>query len=147
MGAVHRAAAHAAFEVAAILVAVAILPGCLWLADVGVQLAVTPTVLDFGSDGQAMSVTITKNTTRQPMAPLKVTAQQPWIVPETCLDVDEGCVSAGPLDAVVVPLHVQRSLMTLGANIGTLTLEKFEFTNIRGSMHISKGVVWRRRSK
>jgi hypothetical protein len=27
------------------------------------------------------------------------------------------------------------------ATIGTLTLEKFEFTNIRGSMHISKGVV------
>ena len=27
------------------------------------------------------------------------------------------------------------------ATIGTLTLEKFEFTNIRGSMHVSKGVV------
>ena len=29
----------------------------------------------------------------------------------------------------------------MNAAIGTLTLEKFEFTNVRGSMHISKGVV------
>jgi uncharacterized protein involved in outer membrane biogenesis len=27
------------------------------------------------------------------------------------------------------------------ATIGTLTLEKFEFTNIRGAMHVSKGVI------
>jgi len=31
--------------------------------------------------------------------------------------------------------------LDVNAAIGTLTLEKFEFTNVRGSMHISKGVV------
>ncbi len=40
--------------------------------------------------------------------------------------------SAFPLPALEIDLN---------AAIGTLTLEKFEFTNVRGSMHISKGLV------
>jgi uncharacterized protein involved in outer membrane biogenesis len=44
-----------------------------------------------------------------------------------------------PAEKTALPLPALE--MDVNAAIGTLTLEKFEFTNIRGSMHIAKGLV------
>lgn len=91
--------------------------------DSPVELTVSPTQLDFGSDVVTRQISVTKNSTAREMSPLSVTSLDPWIQPQSCTNGNSGCVSDGPLDPLTVSLRVDRSRMSLGANSGAVVVE------------------------
>jgi PKD repeat protein len=55
--------------------------------------------------------------------PLTVRVSEPWIVVGDCLDASEGCLVGSITESITLPVGVNRSLTTLGANRGTITLD------------------------
>lgn len=107
-----------------LLMTASVLTGCPLFPIGGGEAALVPstTVLNFGSSAGVLTFTVTKTMTSQPMGPLTVTANQPWAAPLGCVSTADGCVSAGPQDAITVSVRVDRAKMVLGTNRGQLTL-------------------------
>jgi len=100
------------------------LTGCpLHYSDAPVELLVSPTALNFGSNTVTRTIEVTKNSTAREMSPLSVTSLDPWILPQSCTNGDTGCVSRGPIDPITIRIKVDRSRMSLGANYGAIMLE------------------------
>ncbi len=91
--------------------------------NVGVQIQVSPKALDFGRTVDQGLLYVTKNYTSNTMAPLVVTTDQPWILPEACLDAAESCISTGPGDKVEVPVAIDRNKLDMGVNVGTIYVQ------------------------
>ena len=100
----------------------AFVPGCT-LPDVGVSLNATPGALDFGIDEDLLSIVVTMNPSNTPLTnPIRVIANKPWIIPLDCTSNSDGCFIESPLDIVVIPVRIDRSLLSIGENVGKITL-------------------------
>ena len=88
-----------------------------------VTLSVSPDALDFGTSATERVVTV-KKTSGAVMAPLVVTASEPWVAPLDCASTGENCVDNSLFSNILgirVRVLVDRSLMKLGTNRDTLT--------------------------
>ncbi len=85
--------------------------------DFSLALLVAPTSLDFGTEKDILTFSVAKVFSSQPLAPIRVTTTQPWIVlsnvdPQTgaMLPPEDG-VSNGPDDPITVVVQVDRTKM------------------------------------
>ncbi len=99
------------------------LTGCPWFNNVDIELRVSPTQLDFGTQTTPLSLTVGINATSRHMAPLVVTPVQPWIVIGACQDTSAGCVLENESGKLTIPVTLKPSLMTLGGNAGTILVQ------------------------
>ncbi|MBX3180570.1 MAG: PKD domain-containing protein [Candidatus Hydrogenedentes bacterium] len=98
------------------------LAGCPWKGDNGLALILTPNVLDFGTDEDALTFQVHRNLTNSPAEPVVVSSSQPWIIPELCTENRDNCVGFGPVNRLFVPVRVDRNLMLLGVNRGEIII-------------------------
>lgn len=90
--------------------------------DVGLQLLVSSDTLDFGMDKEEMRLRVYKNYTSAVMAPLVVSTNQEWILPQNCNEASDNCVSRGPRNAIRIPVQIDRNKLALGVNEGKIRL-------------------------
>ncbi len=100
----------------------ALVSGCP-TEDAGLALITTPKTLDFGTATQEIPLQVRTNFSTTKPEPLTVRASEPWIVVNECLDASEGCLVGSITESLTLSVGVDRSLTTLGANRGTLTLD------------------------
>ncbi len=91
--------------------------------NVGVEIQVSPESLDFGSTLDQGTLCVSKNYTSNAMDPFVVSADQPWLLPEACVDTAEACISRGPGDEVKVQVGIDRNKLDMGVNVGTLYVQ------------------------
>ena len=97
-----------------------ILPGCP--PQVGVELVLSKDTLDFGHDRTEDGLAVHVNHTGTRTEPLEVSADQPWIIPQNCLDFKDGCISQGPYHDLQIRVRIDRDKLAMGLNTGTLRL-------------------------
>jgi len=88
--------------------------------EVGGNLIVEPTSIDFGSKDVSADILVWKNTTTSSVGPIIVESQVPWISVEGCASVGDGCYSSGPLDKKRVKIKIDREKTDLGPNSGNI---------------------------
>jgi len=100
----------------------ALVSGCP-TEDAGLALITTPKSIDFGQNQQSIQLNVRTNFSTTKPEPLTIRASQPWITVNECLDASEGCLVGTITESRNITVGVNRSLTTLGANRGTLTLD------------------------
>lgn len=88
--------------------------------ELGGNLIVDPTSLDFGTNDTSAYILVWKNITTSSVGPITVESQVPWITIEGCSSVNEGCYSSGPQDKKRIKVIVDREKTDLGPNSGNI---------------------------
>lgn len=107
------------FAVIPLLALVPALTGC---PNVRAVIRVSTTSLNFGEDREFIRIRIWKMESARDLAPIVIAASDAWIQVDTCDSPDDGCISRGPLDPVIVTVRADRSRMALGENKGVLSI-------------------------
>ncbi len=88
--------------------------------ELGGDLVVKPTSIDFGSQENSANIQVWKTLTSTSIGPIIVESQVPWITVEGCSSPDNECYSSGPLDKKQISLKVDREKTELGQNSGNV---------------------------
>jgi len=92
-------------------------PSMTQAPDYAPGIVVKPITLDFGTAATTMTFSVSKTWTSRPMPAFSVTASKSWIQVSPSTGT-----SGGPSDPVTITVTVDRSLMSAGANTGTITV-------------------------
>ncbi len=83
-------------------------------------LVVSPTELNFGTSIDDAVLEVHKSNSTMPLGAIVVSSTAPWIVVDECTGIDDGCMSEGASDEVVIPIHLDRSRLEAGENSATI---------------------------
>ncbi|HOD49906.1 MAG TPA: PKD domain-containing protein [Candidatus Hydrogenedentes bacterium] len=99
------------------VVCAAIFVGCPAGQNASVALIVSPTSLDFGTSETSLTFEVRKNYTSVPLGQFRVSSGNAWVAvsPETG-------TSTGPDDPVTITVTLDRNLMNVGSNTGTINV-------------------------
>jgi PKD repeat protein len=88
-----------------------------------VVLLVGPDQLNFGVEVDELVFSVAKSNSDITMPPFVVMSGSPGIELLDCTSPNDGCVSSGPADPIQVRVRVDRSLMEVGTNVGSIRVE------------------------